>query len=1041
MLSRKPHTKSWLKASLMLTAGAATLAMAPQALAQDAGDEVIVTGIRQSLENALVEKRNADSLIEVILAEDIGKLPDQNLAEVLENVTGIQITREAGVGTGVQIRGANENRIEVNGVTTVGSGAGRGGINFEDVSAAIIAGVEVIKAPESSTIEGAVGGTINLRTIRPLDLNDTLASVRFQLEDSSLSTNGIQPRFEATVGNKWENAKGQEIGVVLSGSYTQQDTTAFRPRAEADNTQVVNNADQFNTLFLAPQFFVQDLDNFEAETINFAGTVEARPANNIKVFADLIVNRQDRFQESSRVQASGIANLDAALAIEADPNSVFETVDFGSIGGTEIGTIERAVFGTVIVQPDETDGNLRFSSDTGSRETDGEIIRVGGEWEATDALTARAEFSHSSSDTIRPNLLTTLNFINPNVGLDLATLNANAVFNIENADAIEAGTVTALPTPNENGTPFVFDLRDEQLAFGISQDPALFGPTTEQLLDPANVVFEQLNQSFDENENSETAVRLDFNYDLEDSKFGNGQFGNFLTSIDAGYRYSDTSSAFTSVEQNNSNNNIVQSPVGTLFADILVPGPNNFDDGDDRELFVSDFLVVDPELTQSDPGRVLDTINAAITANNAEFGFSQSLLSSPDADQDSSFEISEETHAIYGQANFDFGLIRGNAGVRYVDTTVVSAGFQTLNGVTTLTETEGSYDFFLPRINLIAEPIENVLIRGAYSRDIRRPDFADLSTSFTFDTSPNPAVSIGNPGLAPQEIDNFDIGAEWYFAPAAVFSVGYFRKERDGLFVNSTENPLETPTTVTLADGTVISEDVRDITAPCEGGGIFNPIADRNVFAPIDPVTGVQDAGVGVCVPIANVINDPGTTTQQGIEVAFQYDLSGWEDRIGWASGFGLLANYTYQEFSGTESVLEPSGRGEDIFEALGAFNVEFPNTLLDNSENAYNITVFYEKFGLSARARWTWRDAFRTEDTAAGASLNSTLGFPTVTDSRGQLNAGVNYDVTDHLNIGVEAVNLTNSDITQRCVNEDGPVCFTGFADRRIVFGASYTF
>ena len=74
-------------------------------MAQDSDpNEVIATGIRQSLENALIEKREADSLVEVILAEDIGKLPDQNLAEVLENITGIQITRTAGVGTGVQIR-------------------------------------------------------------------------------------------------------------------------------------------------------------------------------------------------------------------------------------------------------------------------------------------------------------------------------------------------------------------------------------------------------------------------------------------------------------------------------------------------------------------------------------------------------------------------------------------------------------------------------------------------------------------------------------------------------------------------------------------------------------------------------------------------------------------------------------------------------------------------------------------------------------------------------------------------------------------------
>ena len=148
--------------ALALAVAAAVPASA--AFAQDAAlsgatddrmtEEVIVMGIRGSLANALDQKRNADSLVEVIIAEDIGKLPDQNLAEVLENITGVQITRTAGVGTGVQIRGTNANRVLFNGVATVGSGSGRSGINFEDVNPAIISAVEVIKSPEAKTLEG-----------------------------------------------------------------------------------------------------------------------------------------------------------------------------------------------------------------------------------------------------------------------------------------------------------------------------------------------------------------------------------------------------------------------------------------------------------------------------------------------------------------------------------------------------------------------------------------------------------------------------------------------------------------------------------------------------------------------------------------------------------------------------------------------------------------------------------------------------------------------------------------------------------------------
>lgn len=1028
--------KSLLKASLMIGVGASTLAFANSAYAQNAdeGDVVIATGIRQALENALIEKREADSLIEVIFAEDIGKLPDQNLAEVLENITGVQITRQTGVGTGVQIRGADENRIEINGVTTVGSGTGRNGINFEDVSASIIQGLEVIKSPESSTIEGAVGGTINLRTIRPLDLDedDTLGSFRVQFEDASLSTDGLKPRVEGTLGKKWSNPRGQEIGIVLSGSYTEQDSTSFLTRSETNGDDIVDinrnavaNGDPRVTEFdfLNPQFFIQDLDNYEAENINFAGTIEARPTNNLKIYTDLVVNTQERRQESSRIQFSGIANSDAALAIANDPNSQFETINFGSSVGGDIGSIERATVGTLLIQPDETDGNLRFSSDTGSRLTDSTILRMGGEWEKGD-LRARLEYSNSKSESERPGFNTTLNFINPNIGLNLAQLQANALSGTGNS-------------ANESGTTFLFDLSDDQLSFGVSPDVTIGGATDEQLTNPANIMLRDIQQNFDENENSEQAVRLDLTYD-----FSNSGLSDFISSVDAGYRFNETESDFTDVGISKGLRNAADSVSGAFFADILVPGPSNFDAGSNRDLFVPNFLLIDQELSNSDPQAVLDRLNSAITASNAATGLNAALLDSPTVNQVSSFAIKEETHAAYGQANFDFGIVRGNAGLRYVDTTVTSTGTTVLNGVASLEAQTNSYDFFLPRVNLIAEPMEDVLVRAAWSEDIRRPDYNDLNTSVSFSTSPNPDVSVGNVNLAPQEVTNFDVGVEWYFAPAAVFSVGYFRKERDGLFVELAEDPQETFVQVLAADGVTIlgQGDVRDITAPCEGGGIFNPIADQNEFAPLD-ANGSRTSGTGVCVGINQVVNDSGTTNQQGIEVAFQYDFSNWEDKLGWASGFGVIANYTYQDFSGTDSLRNASSSGGDIFAASsgGLTNVQFKTPLEQNSKHAYNLTAFYEKYGLSARARWTWRDTFAITD--ALTSLGNTMGTPPIQDARGQLNASVNYDVTDHLTVGVEGVNLTASDILQRCVSSSGPVCFAEQTERRVIFGATYKF
>ena len=143
------------------------------------------------------------------------------------------------------------------------------------------------------------------------------------------------------------------------------------------------------------------------------------------------------------------------------------------------------------------------------------------------------------------------------------------------------------------------------------------------------------------------------------------------------------------------------------------------------------------------------------------------------------------------------------------------------------------------------------------------------------------------------------------------------------------------------------------------------------------------------------------------------------------------------------------ASRGTDILNAQVLNNFDSSNFttftaergLLDFSETAYNFTLFYEKYGLTARARYTWREAFRTLDFGGGASLNSTLGFPAVTDDRGQLNASISYDINDNINVGVEVVNLTEEGVTQFCLDEGGLTCFLGIPDRRITFGASYRF
>lgn len=959
---------------------ASALNMAAPVYAQDAADEnlevIEVSGIRASLTSALNEKRNTDNLTEVIVATDIGKLPDQNLAEVLENITGIQITRTAGIGTGVQIRGSNANRVEINGVSTVGAGSGRNGISFEDVNASIIAAVEVTKAPEASTIEGSVGGTINLRTIRPLELTETLGNVRVQLEESSLSVESATPRLSGAFGDNWETDAGR-FGFVISGSYTEQEAVSFRPRTDRDNLAGPDGA-QFQGI----QFLVQEQENDDYETTNLATTFEFAPNDNTKFYFDAIINKQERSRDAYRIQASGVSTLrNSAGSVP----STFETINYGNVGGTNVGSYQAALIG--ILEPDldldDDDPNLRFSSDTGSRVTDTEVFVFGGEWQG-DNLKVSAEISSSSADTVNPNLSTTVNFINPNCPLD--------------------------GTSNDNCVPFRYDLSGGTLSFGINFDSP-FAPSVADLTDPNNVVLDQVQVGRDTTDNSEDALRVDFEYFVDQV--------DFINSVDFGARYNTSSSEYEDIGDNIGGfSRMADSPNGSLFSELLVRGPSNYGDADGRSLFVANFLLLDPDRSFSDPQGVIDILQNAVIAHDPD---------SPDIlnvrSNDTAYRKIEETSmALYAQANFEFNdMVRGNIGARYIETDIDSTGF--VNG--NLETTSGSYDFILPRFNLVVTPHDDVVVRFGYGKDVRRPNFNQLASGYNLDTSENSAVNLGNPGLEPEEVTSFDIGVEWYFAEAAVVSIGYFKKDRTNIFGNDFEGALLVPSDTTPGGL------ARETDPTCPGGGIFNPIVVPNVLG--DPNQ------LGLCVDKSTPGNDPDTTTQTGIEMAVQYDLSGFEDDLGWASGFGVIANYTIQDFSGGSVEDCTSGRGETV---LGP-DVCLPRGLLDFSETAYNFTLYYEKYGLSARMRYTWREAFRTQDFGGGANTSgsSTLSFPVVTADRGQLNASVNYDVTENLNIGLEAVNLTEERIDQYCVADNTLLCFVGLPDRRVTLGASYRF
>lgn len=967
-----------------------------------------VKGIRSALASALYEKRNAANLKEVIQAEDIGKLPDNNLAEVLENVTGVQIDRTNGVGTAVSIRGTDANRVEINGVSTVTSGSDRTGISFDDLPAALIASLEVTKASTAKTVEGSVGGTINLRTLRGNSLNERLTQLKVQAENSDLADSTV-PRISGTFGDNWETDFGK-VGIVVTGSYAEQDVASANPRFDRDRVVLPDSglASAESFPFLRTQFLDQPLNAADYETKNLTVSLELEKSADLKFYFDATLNDQERAQKNSRAFFSGTGGNPV---INATNNTGFESIDLGSIdsryGNLDLGEVQVVTSGILGVgsEPvrgrDRIDPNLRTGNQNSTRLTESSVFALGSEWTG-DKYTLLAELSYSDSKTNLPSLNSSLDFINPN------------------------STQPSADTFNDNGTPAIFNISNNTFEFGIAPGLAE-SPTSTQLLDPSNYAIRSIGQGLGEREGSEAAARVDFTYDVSDMDV-------FFTDVDLGVRWNKTSNSNNSISSNNSFGNWNR-PRANLFSDIVVAGADNFNGGDDRSLYISDYLIIDNDISYNNPQLVLDTVNQAITENNAIYGENVNpLLEDPQIRVSSFFDIEETTTALYAQGNYDFELadtvIRGNLGLRYVSTDIDSRGTSEINGVITPSNESSSYSFLLPRFNVAAELTDQIILRAGIGKDIRRPNFDSLSTSTTFGASASGVVNVGNPALEPEQIWSYDLSMEYYFTNSSFVSIGAFHKERKDLITRIQDQPAEP-----IGETGQIE---RDVTAPCENGGIFNPnvpAENYNVFSSRTDTT-------GICVIKSSQINASGTETQTGIEIAGQYDLSEYEDELGWASGFGVIANYTYQE-SG-EGLTEFRDATNPINQVLGrtdtdnstptlADDVLSERVTLDNlSENAYNFTLFYDKYDLSVRMRYTWRDAFRQSANVMRFNLPAVIG------SRGQLNMSVNYDINEMVSVGVEGVNLTREDRTKWCFNEDTLLCEQSLTDRRVTFGVT---
>jgi len=296
---------------ISLLTGVAMLCLAgTQASAQTAApradevDEVIVTGLRASLQKAAELKRDAPQVIDVITAEDVGKLPDANVAEALQRVTGVQITRVFGEGQSVSVRGLQQVRVEVDGRTLLGFSArlsppeneqlGRSS-GLDSVPSSLFGRLEVRKTPLSSDAEGGLGGTVNLVTPKPFDFKDTTVSLRGTATYSDVSDK-LEPGFAGLVSKKFMDGR---LGVLIAAEYQKRTSTvqAFERNNFLNRNYTVGGQTvvQQTPVLLQYENFVVDRSRrgvngavqFEA-TPNFTVTAEA-------LYSKLVTGRHQDF--------------------------------------------------------------------------------------------------------------------------------------------------------------------------------------------------------------------------------------------------------------------------------------------------------------------------------------------------------------------------------------------------------------------------------------------------------------------------------------------------------------------------------------------------------------------------------------------------------------------------------------------------------------------------------------------------------------------------------------------------------------------------
>jgi len=929
----------------------------PTSAAEQPLQEVVVTGIRASLQKSLDIKRESVGVVDAISAEDIGKFPDSNLATAMERVPGVTVTRAAsqfvnggmagvtsstGAATAITVRGFgpqfNETLYDGRQVPT---STGNRGFDFGAVGADFVGQVDVMKTPDSTLSSGAIGATVNIKYPKPFDRPglQLAGSVSGSKSDGASTTpNGSLLFSDTFADNKfgvlaafayadtktrgnhvdiqgWEGGKGDGNSGLAPCQLAGAGPCAVAPNTLAKGIPGVADGTNLNPTTIH-DWFIQDYGIYQEQ--NEDKRIGGRLVFQVRPIDGLEITLDDNYSKETLTQVQQGAswwfnNSTLANVTQAPDGTVTSFLQSGT--NTDF---QAAINGQVVVD---------------------NSVGLNVKWDATDHTSYLFDAYTATSK------------LNPDGQLS----------------QLDADVGYGNSTPNESNIGIVVN-GSNNLPYPVGYGP---GSNASQFLNRSiigsHVLVESTFQNTDKLSqfklqgqwaDGETKIRYGFQFTHDNLQLSNATDLPYTWQMYAGYG---------------------PAPAGTGG---VAPIPANLISG--SYATGSNFIHgwgnggnLPPALIAANGAAIkayLEGLNGAGMNVNACSNLTVAvpctgkyiMYQLPGSIQNITENIGAPYLNLQQTVKIADMPLNINVGVRYEVTQVDSSGFQQLpmgqfsivptdktayqysKTPALFTEVKNQYRYLLPNFDLNLAITDTVKARFDASRTLTRPALNQLIPDIIVPDGQRVGglnATAGNPKLLPFLSDNLDLGVEWYYAQNSYVSADAFLKEVSNFIVNGTSTSRINNTT--LPDG-----------SPAE-------------FAITAPVNG----------PSAEV---------RGIELGLQHMF--------WDTGFGFQANAT---FVSTNKPYDPNDLTTSGFAVTGL-------------ANSYNFTPFFEKYGFMIRLAINHQDQFL--NLFGQHQPNSAFGSePVFVNASTHVDLSTSYDITRNFNVYFEALNLTDDTFSTR--------------------------